>query len=54
MKDELFQAQVNTRNGHGWFNMSYSPRSHDEALKLITHYQVTCPRFDYRIVEFHE
>ena len=50
----LFQAQVNTGNGEGFRNMSYSPRSYEEAQKLIEHYQHMMARFEYRLVEVEQ
>lgn len=50
---KLFKVQVNQNSGHGWLDMSYSPRTEEEALVLLNHYQSAFPKFTYRLREFN-
>ena len=49
---QLFKVQLNKQDGQGWRDMSYSPRTEQEAQAILNHYQSAFPKFIYRLREF--
>ena len=49
---QLFKVQLNKQDGQGWRDMSYSPRTEQEAQGILNHYQSAFPNFIYRLREF--
>ena len=49
---QLFKVQLNKQDGQGWRDMSYSPRTEQEAQGILNHYQSAFPKFIYRLREF--
>ena len=49
---QLFKVQLNKQDGQGWRDMSYSPRTEQEAQAILNHYQSSFPKFIYRLREF--
>ena len=49
---QLYKVQLNKQDGQGWRDMSYSPRTEQEAQAILNHYQSSFPKFIYRLREF--
>ena len=49
---QLFKVQLNKQDGQGWRDMSYSPRTEQEAQAILNHYQSSFPSFTFRLREF--